>query len=64
LEPLSSRELEVLRLIADGYSNEAIGGRLFRALSTIKGHNKRIFEKLQVRSRTEAVARARAIGIL
>ena len=64
VEPLSARELEVLQLIAQGFSNGQIGARLFLALSTIKGHNKRIFDKLQVQSRTEAVARARELGLL
>ena len=64
IEPLSARELEVLQLIAQGLSNEAIGARLFLALSTVKGHNRNIFEKLQVQSRTEAVARARELGLL
>ena len=54
----------MLRLIAQGLSNEAIGARLFLALSTVKGHNRNIFEKLQVQSRTEAVARARELGLL
>ena len=62
--PLSPRELEVLRLIADGLSNQEIGRRLFLALDTVKGHNRRIFEKLSVRRRTEAVARARELGLL
>lgn len=64
LDPLSERELEVLRLIAQGLSNREISKRLFRALSTIKGHNQTIFEKLQVQSRTEAVARARELELL
>jgi LuxR family maltose regulon positive regulatory protein len=64
LEPLSERELEVLRLIAEGYSNREIGTRLFLALDTIKGHNRHIFGKLQVQSRTEAIARARELGVL
>jgi LuxR family maltose regulon positive regulatory protein len=64
VEPLSERELEVLRLIAQGLSNREISKRLFRALSTIKGHNRMIFDKLQVKSRTEAVARARALGLV
>lgn len=62
-EPLSQRELEVLRLIAQGLSNRAISGRLFLALDTVKGHNRHIFGKLQVQSRTEAIARARALGL-
>jgi LuxR family maltose regulon positive regulatory protein len=64
LEPLSERELEILRLLAQGYSNQEICERLFLALSTVKGHNRIIFDKLQVKSRTEAVARARALGLL
>ena len=64
IEPLSQRELEVLQLIAQGLSNREIGERLFLALDTVKGHNRRIFDKLQVQSRTEAVARARELGLL
>ena len=64
IEPLSSRELEVLRLIAEGLSNDEIGKRLFLALDTVKGHNRRIYDKLQVQRRTEAVARARELGLL
>jgi LuxR family maltose regulon positive regulatory protein len=51
-------------LINQGLSNQEIGARLFLALSTVKGHNRNIFGKLQVQRRTEAVARARALGIL
>lgn len=64
IEPLSERELEVLRLIAQGCSNGEIGERLFLALSTVKGHNRIIFDKLQVGRRTEAVAVARQWGLL
>jgi LuxR family maltose regulon positive regulatory protein len=64
LDPLSPRELEILQLIADGLSNQEICDRLFLALDTVKGHNRRIFEKLQVQRRTEAVARARTLGLL
>lgn len=64
VEPLSRRELEVLRLIAQGLSNREISERLFLALITVKGHNQRIFAKLQVKNRTEAVARARELGLL
>jgi ATP/maltotriose-dependent transcriptional regulator MalT len=63
-EPLSQRELEVLHLIAQGCSNREIGERLFLALDTVKGHNRRIFGKLQAQSRTEAIARARELGLL
>jgi LuxR family maltose regulon positive regulatory protein len=64
VEPLSQRELEVLRLIAQGLSNREIGERLFLALDTVKGHNRRVYDKLQVQRRTEAVARARELGLL
>jgi LuxR family maltose regulon positive regulatory protein len=64
IEPLSQRELEILKLIAQGLSNREIGERLFLALDTIKGHNRIIFDKLQVQSRTEAIARARELGLL
>ena len=64
IEPLSQRELEVLQLIADGLSNREIAARLFLAEVTVKGHNQRIFGKLQVQRRTEAVARARELGLL
>ena len=64
VEPLSQRELEVLQLIARGLSNREIGERLFLALDTVKGHNRRIFAKLSVQRRTEAVAKARSLDIL
>jgi LuxR family maltose regulon positive regulatory protein len=64
IEPLSQRELEVLQLIAQGLSNREISERLFLALITVKGHNRNVFRKLQVRRRTEAVARARELGLL
>ena len=55
VEPLSQRELKILKLIAQGLSNREIGERLFLALDTVKGHNRKIFDKLEVQSRTEAV---------
>jgi LuxR family transcriptional regulator, maltose regulon positive regulatory protein len=64
IEPLSQRELEIIQLIAQGLSNHGIGERLFLALDTVKGHNRKIFGKLQVQRRTEAVARARELGLL
>jgi len=63
-DPLSKRELKVLQLIAQGLSNREIGERLFLALDTIKGHNRRIFSKLQAKNRTEAIARAKSLDIL
>jgi LuxR family maltose regulon positive regulatory protein len=64
VEPLSERELEVLRLVAQGLTNNEISQRLVLALSTIKGHNLRIFGKLQAQNRSEAVRRARELGLL
>ncbi|WP_318247305.1 LuxR C-terminal-related transcriptional regulator [Halobacillus litoralis] len=64
VEPLSERELEILTLIDYGLSNKQIGERLYLALSTVKGHNRNIFDKLGVKRRTEAVARARELKIL
>jgi len=64
IDPLSQRELKILQLIAQGLSNREIGERLFLALDTVKGHNRKIFDKLQVQSRTEAIARARELGLL
>jgi LuxR family maltose regulon positive regulatory protein len=64
VQSLSQRELEILKLIAEGLSNQEIGERLFLALDTVKGHNRRIFDKLQVQRRTEAIARAGELGLL
>ncbi|MFC4305327.1 helix-turn-helix transcriptional regulator [Cohnella boryungensis] len=63
IEPLSQREFEVLELIAKGLSNREIGEKLFLALDTVKGYNRRIFEKLQVHRRTEAIARADELNL-
>jgi LuxR family maltose regulon positive regulatory protein len=63
-ESLSQRELKVLQLVAQGLSNREISERLFLALDTVKGHNRRIYGKLQVQRRTEAVAKARSLNIL
>jgi LuxR family maltose regulon positive regulatory protein len=64
VEPLSKRELQVLQLIAQGLSNREIAERLFISLSTVKGHTNNIYGKLAVNSRTQAVAQARALGLL
>jgi LuxR family transcriptional regulator, maltose regulon positive regulatory protein len=64
LDPLSPRELEVLRLIEQGFSNQEIADRLFLAVSTVKGYTRTLFDKLQVQRRTEAVVRARELGLL
>jgi LuxR family maltose regulon positive regulatory protein len=64
IESLNERELKILQLIAQGLSNREISERLFLALSTVKGHNRNIFNKLHVQSRTEAIARSRELGLL
>jgi len=64
VEPLSERELEVLELFAEGLTNQEIGSRLFLALNTVKAHSSNIYGKLGVHSRTQAVAKARALGLL
>ncbi len=64
VEPLSDRELEVLRLVAAGLSNQQIGDELFLAVGTVKKHTHNIYGKLGARSRTQAVNRARDLGIL
>jgi LuxR family maltose regulon positive regulatory protein len=64
VEPLSERELEVLRLVAAGRTNREIAGELVVALSTIKSHTHSIYGKLGVRNRTQAIALARELGLL
>ncbi|MCC6189152.1 MAG: AAA family ATPase [Anaerolineales bacterium] len=64
VEPMSGRELEVLQLIAQGLTNREISERLCVTISTVKGHNQRLFGKLQAQNRTEAVTRARELGLL
>ena len=64
IEPLSTRELEVLQLIAKGLTNAEIAARLFLSLNTVKVHARNIYGKLGVNNRTQAVARARTFGIM
>lgn len=64
IEPLSERELEVLVLIAGGLSNQEIAARLHISLSTVKSHASQIYSKLNVSNRTQAVARARSLGLI
>jgi LuxR family maltose regulon positive regulatory protein len=64
IEPLSGRELEVLRLMALGRTNQEIARQLVVARGTVKAHTASIYRKLDVANRTEAVARARQLGIL
>jgi LuxR family maltose regulon positive regulatory protein len=64
IEPLTDRELAVLRQVAAGSSNQEIAERLVISVGTVKAHIYHITAKLGARSRTEAVARAREAGIL
>ena len=64
IEPLSPRELEVLRLLATGRPNRAIAKELVVTLDTVKRHVSHLFNKLGVANRTQAVARARELGLL
>jgi LuxR family maltose regulon positive regulatory protein len=63
-EPLTARELELLRLIDAGLSNQAIAERLVLTVGTVKFYLSHLYGKLDVRGRTEALARARALGLL
>ncbi|HMQ29444.1 MAG TPA: response regulator transcription factor [Chloroflexaceae bacterium] len=64
IEPLSEREAEVLRLLAEGHTNRELAARLVVAEGTIKTHLMNIYGKLGARNRTEAIARARTLGLL
>jgi len=61
---ITQREWEVLHLMAQGLSNQEIGDRLFVSLNTVKTHSKNLFDKLQADRRTQAVDKARKLGIL
>lgn len=64
IEPISPREMEVLRLLALGKTNQEIADTLIIALGTVKSHTNSLFGKLGVASRTQAIARGRALGLL
>jgi LuxR family maltose regulon positive regulatory protein len=64
IEPLTPRELDVLRLIGAGLSNREIAERLTVTLNTVKKHTSNLYGKLGVRSRTQAIARAQALDLL
>jgi DNA-binding CsgD family transcriptional regulator len=61
---ISARELEVLELLAAGRSNKEIAGRLEVSPNTVKSHVAKLYEKLEVRRRTEAILRARELGMI
>ena len=61
---LSDRELEVLGLMADGNSNQEIANRLFVSLSTVKTHNQNLFEKLDVKRRTQAIEKGKRLDLI
>lgn len=63
-EPLSARELDVLRLVAEGRANPDIASALFIAPSTVKSHVNRLFGKLGVTNRVQAVSRGRELGLI
>jgi ATP/maltotriose-dependent transcriptional regulator MalT len=63
-DALSARELEVLRLVAEGATNQEIARKLYIDIGTVKSHNTHIFAKLGVKNRTQAVQRAQALGLL
>jgi LuxR family maltose regulon positive regulatory protein len=64
IEPLSERELQVLRLLAEGKSNREIGDALFIAVGTVKKHLSNIFGKIGVQNRTQCAAQARELGLV
>ena len=61
---LSSRELEILGLMAEGNSNQEIANRLFVSVSTVKTHNQNLFEKLDVKRRTQAIEKAKRLNLI
>ncbi|HCI81207.1 MAG TPA: hypothetical protein DHW02_16130 [Ktedonobacter sp.] len=63
-ETLSTREIEVLQLVADGLSNRDIANKLVVTQGTVKKHLEHIYNKLDVRSRTAALAKAKTHGYL
>jgi LuxR family maltose regulon positive regulatory protein len=64
VEPLTEREIEVLGLVAAGLSNREIAGSLFLSLGTVKTHIHNLYGKLEVRNRTQAIARARELKLI
>lgn len=61
---ISERELEVLELVAKGLSNQQIAGKLFVSVNTIKTHLSHLYEKLEVKRRTQAVEKAKSLNLI
>ena len=64
IEQLSEREIEILMLIAEGSSNKEIAEKAHLSLNTVKAHTRNIYRKLDVNSRTQAIVKGKALGIL
>jgi LuxR family maltose regulon positive regulatory protein len=63
-EPLSERELEVLRLLAAGYKYKEVAERLVITMNTVRSHTKNVYSKLNVNNRTQAITRAKELNML
>lgn len=61
---LSERELEVLELVSEGLSNKEIAGKLFVSINTVKTHLQKVYEKLEVNRRTQAVEKAKSLNLI
>lgn len=61
---LSNREMEVLKLMADGLSNQEIANQLYLSLNTIKTHSSKLFEKMEVKRRTQAIEKAKRLQLI
>ncbi len=61
---LSERELEVLELVSEGLSNKEIAGKLFVSINTVKTHLQKVYEKLEVNRRTQAVEKAKSLKLI
>jgi LuxR family maltose regulon positive regulatory protein len=64
IEPLSQREIEVLRLIAEGYKYKEIAERLVVSINTVRYHTRNVYGKLDVNNRTQAIGKAKELNIL
>jgi LuxR family maltose regulon positive regulatory protein len=64
VDPLTPRELEIIGLICQGYSNPEIASELVVTINTVKKHTSNIYGKMGVRSRTQAIARAHELNLL